>query len=221
MTKDEIVRELMPDVQTAARTVAREWADVIDVDDAEQEIWFRLLELTPAKLEEVHALDKPIRIKLLTEIGHQVGMKYRDDFELFSGNYYYGTREVREMLDNDAIAGVEEGSIGPLWELPESVISQINKTDTETVTERIDLLLGMKSLARRNGWYEQVIVANYLTDDPVHAHSQELTRAVDTLTREMNNVHRRRVAEYTEGPGTRAVLTNTQAQKLTRSDYSR
>jgi len=220
VNKNQYIVDMLPDIKRAARQVAREWADVIDADDAEQEIVLRILELSETKVRELYDLDRALRVKVLAEVGHQVGMKYRDDYELFSGNHVYGTLDVRRMLENGALAGVEEEAGTPLWELPESVILQLRRTSTETVTERIDLFLGMKRLSERNSWYAQVIVANYLHGDPCHTHSQELTRAVDALTREMNNCRRRRVAEYLEGPGSRTAISGEQARRITRADAS-
>jgi len=222
MKKNDYVLEMMPDVRTAARTTGREWEDVIDSDDAEQEILIRLLELTETKLRELYELERPVRIKLLTEIGHQVGMKYRDDYELFSGNHTYGTRDVRKMLENDALAGVDEESGVPLWELPESVISQITRTESETVSERIDLLLGMKKLVHRNARYGFLIQEKYVrgvefaNEDPDR---KAVDRAVDALTREMNNTRRRRVAEYEDGPGARTPVSSTKASRMSSTDW--
>lgn len=209
---------LQPDVRTAAKTTAREWADVIDADDAEQEIWFRILESSADYSEEIASLDKPARVRVLTEIGHQVALNYRDDFELFSGNHTYGTRQVRQMLGRDALAGVHEGSGVPIWELPQPIIKQLERTDTETVTERIDLFIGMHRLEERNARYVYVIVQAFVKDEWDRTNNgMELTRAVDALTREMNRTNRRRKAEYTDGPGTRRVISNAEAQKITRN----
>lgn len=213
---------LRPDVQTASRTTSRSWEGVIESDDAEQEIWVRLLEAGRSTIDKVLEMDRPLRVSSLTRIGQQVGSQYRDDFEVFSGNWVYGTQDVRKLLDRDALGG-ERGDYGtdvPMWELPESIIDQLNRTDTETATERIDLFLAMKRLYETNSWYAEIIVSNYVDNAPVHPHYKDLTRAVDALTREMNRTHTKRKAAYTDGPGTRTALHNEKAQKLTRSQYS-
>ena len=224
MNKNQYIVDMLPDIKRAARRVAREWADVIDADDAEQEIALRILDLTEPKVRELYELDRDLRISVLIEIGHQIGMKYRDDYELFSGNYTYGTRDVRRMLDNDALAGAEEGSGTPLWELPESVIAQLSPTETETVSERIDLFMGMKKLADRNSAYYTAITNYYVHGIPLdNSNSTErskLQRAVDALTREMNNSRRRRVAEYLEGPGSRESVSGTRSRHIVALDYN-
>lgn len=214
---------LAPDVKTAARTAGREWADVLEADDAEQEIWLLLLDRSDGLPGEIAALEQPARVSYLTEVAHQIGVQSRDDYELFSGNYLYGTRAVREMLDRDALGGIA-GDVGvaiPTWEVPEALLEQLNRTDTETATERIDLGIGLKRLHKRNARYVAVIMAQFVDNQPIHDHSQELTRAVDALTHEMNRTHRARVANYTEGPGSRKAISNEQAQKITRNDLAR
>jgi len=212
---------LAPDVRTAARTTAREWADVIDAEDAEQEIWLLLLSRSDDLPQQIAALEKPARVSYLIEVGHQIGQQYRDDYELFSGNYVYGTRQVRKMLEQNALAGVDEGSGIPLWELPETEIKQLQRTDSMTVTERIDLLIGMQRLVRRNASYADLLVRAYLYDDFDRTNDgKALTRAVDALTKEMNRVHLGRKADYTEGPGIRQVVSNSKAQSMVSREWN-
>ena len=212
---------LAPDVRTAARTTAREWADVIDAEDAEQEIWLLLLSRSDDLPQQIAALEKPARVSYLIEVGHQIGQQYRDDYELFSGNYVYSVEQVRKMLKNDALAGVEDESGTPLWELPETEIKRLQRTDSMTVTERIDLFLGMRQLAKRNAAYADYIKCRYLDGDWSHIHPEKMSRAIEALAKEMNRIHIARKAEYTEGPGTRKALSNAEAMKLTRNEYNR
>lgn len=218
MNRDKAVETLAADVTIAARTVGREWADVITVEDAEQEIWLRLLESSEGYMAKVAGLDKALRIAQLTKIGHQAAMKQRDAYELFTGNHRYGTKQVRALLE----AGILERAVEettPLWELPESVVRQIERSDNETLSEMLDLFAGLKDLWRRNEQYAKFIVAEFQEGNPIHGHAQNLTRAVDALTSAMNNCHRRRHAEYSEGPGTRDVITNSRAQIIKSHDY--
>lgn len=216
---EKFVNEIKDDVKRAARTTAREWADIIDADDAEQEIWLRLLDSSKNYLEQVARLERETRQALLAKIGHQVGMKYRDDYELFSGNHRYGTYQVRDLLEAGVLDRVADESLA-VWELPESVVRQIERTDNETLTEMIDLFEGLKDLARRNPRYAEVVVANYRNGEPIHEHRKDLTRAVDALTVSMNNCHRRKVAEYEEGIGTRKVISNEKARVISQRQYA-
>lgn len=208
MINDESAQELMPDVRTAARTVAREWAGVIDEDDAEQEIWVHLLERL-GTLDTITEMDRPLRISSLTAIGRQIASQYRDDLEMFSGNYTYGTAKVRGMLGSGAL-GDPNGDYGthasPIWEMPESVIEQLQRTDRESASERIDLFLGLKQLHRINPRYGYLISQKYIhwvefdNDDPDR---KACDRAVDALVREMNRVRVQRGNAFEQGPGTR------------------
>lgn len=182
---------LKPDVVTAAKTAARGWPGIIDEDDAEQEIWLRLLEAGQSTLDKVAGMDRPLRVSSLSDIGHQIGARYRDDYELFSGNFRYGTQEVRKMLEDDALAGVHDGSVGPLWALPDTVIQQLTKTESMTVTERIDMMLGMKKLVNESAPYADMLVRVFVEGETGLDGSgrKELTRAVDALTRNMNRIN--------------------------------
>ena len=223
MNKNQMIAEIADDVKRAARITAREWADVIDADDAEQEIWLRLLDSSKSYLSQVHELEKETRQALLVKIGHQVGMKYRDDYELFSGNHRYGTYQVRDLLEAGVLDRVADESLA-VWELPESVVRQIERTDNETLTEMIDLFEGLKDLARRNPKYAALISAVYRDGDQEILTSaterKNLTRAVDALTVSMNNYHRRKVAEYEEGIGTRKAISNEKARFISQRQYS-
>lgn len=222
MTDDEY-KLLEPDVKTAAKTTAREWDGIIETDDAEQEIWVRLLE-SPSSLAEISGMDQAARVSALTRIGRQIGSGYRDDYGYFSGNYQYSANEVREMLDRGALeANPTDGDFGsdmpPIWEYEASIIQQFERTDTETATQRIDLALGMRGLRDAASPYFAIIV-NKFRNGIGPDHWKTTTRAVDALTHEMNRVNTRRKANYEQGPGTRKAMSNDQAQKLTRNEYS-
>lgn len=221
---DAEYKVLEPDVKTAARTTAREWDGVIEADDAEQEIWLHLLE-RPNVMAEIVAMDRPARVLMLTKTGRQIGSQARDDYSYFSGNYSYGTEEVRGMLDRGALESDEAtGDFGAvdtaLWELPESAILKLNRTDTETATERVDLVLGMKGLRDSQSPYFADIVNRYVLGMPCTDVSarKRVQRAVDALAVEMNRVNTRRRFEH-DGLGSRKVVPNTTAHGRTGNEY--
>lgn len=223
MNTDQLAEDILCDVQSAARKVAREWADVITAEDAEQEIWLRILSSSNDYLSKIVELEKAARVAVLAQIGHQVGLKYRDDYELFSGNHRYGTYQVRELLDSGVLAGRVDEAI-PLWEMPESVVRQIERTDNETLTEMMDLFGGLKALYRRNPRYAEIIESEYGANPSIepldNADRVRLTRAVDALTSAMNNAHRRSFAEYSEGPGSRKATSNEKSRAISQRQYS-
>lgn len=220
LTDDEY-RTLEPDVKTAARTTAREWAAVTTADDAEQDIWVRLLE-SPGSVDTLTEMDQPGRVKALTNIGRQIASGQRDDFGYFSGNYHYSSDEVREILDNGAleserIQSDHTAAMQNIWEYDWEIIKQFERTDTETATQRIDLALGLQGLRDAKSPYFAVIVNKFVHElDPDHR--KTLTRAIDSLTDEMNRVNTRRKFNY-EGVGGRRSMGNSTAQEVTGSEY--
>lgn len=193
---NETYKLLEQDVRAAARVTGREWADVIDADDAEQEIWVRLLDAGVKTWSEIAGLEKPARVSVLNSIGHQIAMQHRDDYELFSGNYVYGTDQVRKLLGKGDFIDIETFD---------------NASDL-SFTERTDLISALERLKKRNAAYVNVIGRAFVAGDELDSTERKnLTRAVDALTHEMNRTNKARRAEYSEGPGTRKVTSNAQA----------
>lgn len=172
------IEKLLPEIQQAAKKTARDWNGIISADDAEQEIIVRLLE--DAYAEKLLCFDQNARTETLEKIGRQIASDYRTDYDHFTGNFFYSTNDVREILERGA--------------LHEERIS--------TNTERLDLDEGLCLLQKRNKRYAKVVGQRYLEGLEV-SDTKLLTRAVDLLTDCMNNVHRNRELNYTEGPGTR------------------
>lgn len=188
---------LAPDVLTAAKTTAREWPGTIDADDAEQEIWTILLEAGQNSLDILAGMDRPQRISSLTVYGHRIAARYRDDYDLFSGNFNYSTEYVRSILEEDALI-VDDG-----------------RPDSLTTTVRLDLTIALYRLQDRTARYADLIRRKFI-DGEEFEHSdpdrKALDRAVDALTRDMNRSNRSRQAEWADGPGSRSrVHQNAEA----------
>lgn len=178
--RDDLIADLLPRVRQAARTVSVYWPETIDADDVEQEIAVRLLEADVRWLEAL--ADSPAAgiVTVLKRAGMQVAAGYRDDFELFSGNYFYSGDEVRRLLADGALVFGDE----------------------LTCTERADLARAMSQLAKASPQYHDVLVRRYALDEANRADKDVLSRAVRALTREMNrSFNRARVAH--EGPALR------------------
>src|SRR5690606_36305277 len=106
------------------------------------------------------------------------------------------------------------------WSLNKEAIRdlrQLQRPDALTISAIIDLSLGLKQLFLKNSTYAANVVNRYAYGiKPEDGKGRmDLTRSVDALTREMNSVSRRRKAEYTEGPGTREVVSNAKAHVMT------
>jgi hypothetical protein len=190
--------DLQDAIHRAAGIVARRWPSVIEADDAEQEIWVRLLEND--YYDRVAGLEPAAQTSTLIRIGSQIASGYRDDYEVFSGQVYYATDEVRALLTSGLLDRRRD---------------EIDAA-SETLTEWMDLHEGAQSLRDSHPAQAAVIARRFLLGEPVE-HSQQVTRAVDALTRHMNQVHRRRSADY-EGPGSRRAMSNAAAQHTTRGE---
>ncbi|GGM45154.1 hypothetical protein GCM10012275_15260 [Longimycelium tulufanense] len=183
------------DVRRAARDVATAWPGVIEADDAEQEIWAKLME-SRDYVRQVTDMDPPDRYNALRRIGTQVAAQYREDYARFSGQVHYGTEEVKALLEGGALT----------------------RGHTDTATERLDLGEGLELLRKRNQGYADALVEAYLLGTyplVTGAGRKRLSRARLALTQAMNNVHRNRRTAYQDGPGTREVLSNDTARYVT------
>lgn len=181
-SKDEILVEIMPLVRKAAQSVAAQWPGVVEADDVEQEIYVNLLELKEGNLQRLaDGFDADGLVKTIKECqGYQIAARYRNDFELFSGNYRYSGEEVRSLLDSGALVFADE----------------------MTVTERVDLTNAMQRLGETSPQYAEAIFRRYAEDINDRADKDTLSRAIQALTREMNRSFNKATAEH-EGPALR------------------
>lgn len=186
----EAIKQILPDVRRAARFTARSWYPVIEEEDAEQEIILRIMEAD--YLETIVALDPAARAETLRKIGAQIASEYRNAYDHFSGNFYYSTNDVREILKR----------VGT------------NREKASSNTERLDLEEGLEVLRERNPRYENAIIRRYWHEEDIHD-TKLLSRATDLLTEYMNNVHRNR-GGFTEGVGTRRLISSRKAKAISR-----
>ena len=195
---------LEPDVSAAAKTVAWKWPGTIQEDDLRQEIWLRLLEAGASTTDKLMEMDQPLRLSSLSQIGHQIAAKERDDYDLFSGNFFYSVDHVRALLEEDALVRITDD--------PGSLMH----------SERLDLQTALDRLRDRNPRHAFLIGEAYFKgvkfsqEDPDR---QALMRAVTNLTLEMNRSHRSAIVAQHDGPGSRKAMSNEQAQRTTRTDY--
>jgi hypothetical protein len=178
---------LSEDVKRAAKAVAAQWPGVIGPDDAEQEIWMRLVESPGSAKKIIGEMNEKERFSSLMRIGRQVASQYRTDYDTFSGNYRYGVAEVKENL--------ESGALSP---------------EAETLSpERVDLGLAMHGLSVSQ---VRVLRKRYVYKEPLSSSERTaLSRAETALTDGMNRIYLNRAFSYTEGPGTRRAMSNAAA----------
>jgi len=183
----KVPADLEKAIENAVRLVAIEWPDMVDENDVRQQTWFYLLKDDAAIWKEIEGLKGPKLEEAVKMLASRAVSQEREQYDYFTGNFFYSTNEVRDLLKRGALIKGRE----------------------RTWTERQDIDRGMEALAERYrsavaAWeasrskgnkmqkpldYAAIIWANYVLDQPIHKHWKDLTRAVDALTREMNRVH--------------------------------
>lgn len=197
---------VMEYVQRAAEKVARDWPGVVDADEVEQEIWVKLLE-SATYVQQIIDMDPGRRTESLRLIGHQIASGYRNEYEVFTGNVFYGVEDVRSLLKSGILTDSQEDLTN----------------GSETLTAALDVRDGMSILAERNPRHTEAIWSEYVTGDYDKTTSTArdmLSRALVHLTTRMNQANRTRYAMYDNGPGTRRVTTNSAASVTKSRDYS-
>ena len=181
--------ELTKVIDRVAVSVAAQWPEVATEEDVRQDIWVRIAE-SPRTAEVLGGLNGKALYEAVREMGHQVASKQRTEYEHFSGNFYYSTQDVREILSRGVLTEARE------------------RTDTE----RMDLEVAFRALQEQNERYAATIWARYVTGDFDKTDGSGrmlLTRAVDALTREMNRVHRHTPTSYLDRQKPSNVVTVT------------
>lgn len=184
------IEDLRQAVKTAATIVARDWVTTLDPDDVEQDIWLELMEDNNL-LEEAKASDNPVAI--LKHLGNRSASKVVNAYEFHSGQYQYGTKEVRAILEQGVLS----------------------TNEFKTLTEQADMTGGLENLRERLDRYADIIVGRFFWNDKSYD-SKTVTRAVDALTQEMNRVNTTRRFSHIEGPGKRKASSNAASIARTR-----
>jgi hypothetical protein len=184
-----ITDEFREKVKKAARSVAS-GVNQVEADDVEQDIWVRLLEDNPYYTELCGQEDP---FQSLKRIGKQEAYKQSSAYEHYSGQYTYTPGEVRGLLSEFLV-----------------------DVSLEAIAEHTDLVEGLLLLKGDNAAHFKVLVDKY-----VHGIEPKNTvytvRAVDKLVEHMNQVNKAARYSY-EGPGSRKVVSNSQA--IARKDNS-
>jgi hypothetical protein len=169
LTQNDVLK-LERHVKKAARFVERQWPGIIDADDAEQEIYARLLE-TPGSVEKILDMDHDGQYRAIAWIANQIASKERNDYAHYKGAYRYSVKEVKDLLRAGGLS----------------------RDNTPGVkAEIIDLHEAFRALQDRNDSYAQAITKRYLLcQTPQTKEGQNnLLRGVEALTNEMNRSNR-------------------------------
>src|SRR5690606_22340190 len=89
-------------IEFIARAVEFKWPKTTTEEDMTQEMYVRLAE-TPAYVDKLKELDRRSRLGWLKRIAEQIASIERTDYDYFSGNYCYSTKEVRSALEKGVL----------------------------------------------------------------------------------------------------------------------
>lgn len=210
----EIDHELHDEIRRAARSAARKWVGVIDAEDLEQEVWIRLLDHD--YFDRWVEMDPLARRRVLRIIANQIASGERESYAVFTGQVYYGSDEVRSLLESGALieTGVDDvgATVVEIYhpsvdgsgaaDLGAALLSVSNRrrVDREgsimTLTESIDLRASYEYLtpAEKETLHDRFVMGRRPDSDA--GGGQYVTRAIDALTRAMNKNYRHRADEW-------------------------
>ncbi len=198
MTYHQLV-DLMPVIKRAAKSVAFQWPGVIEADDVEQGIHLRLME-SPGSVSKIYEMEDRAQYRAIVGIGHQLASQERADYDYYKGSYRYSVVEVRKLLND-----------GALLEPPEGFNEAM-----------VDLELALAELRDEKPQYWDALLSRYQDGyvPEVGAEKKKLSDSLTSLVDEMNAINRRRFAERDGGPGSRKVISNSQARHISQMQYS-
>lgn len=216
-----LIEDLLPQIKKAAKSVAYQWPGAVEQDDMEQDIIVRLLE-AEGVLQKLYNSEDKERLQALIWWGNQIAIKERADYEVFSGNFRYSVNEVKRLLAGGMLRG-QNPATGSSWSA-EDYLSGDNSFEDAVLTRystEMDLTRAMKVLAKRENGYARVIIIRYLLKGELDAAQRKtLSRALKSLTDEMNRSFKRQHVESPHGPGTRHAVSNATAQRISAKQYS-
>src|SRR5690606_30008929 len=139
------------------------------------------------------------RLGWLKRIAEQIASIERIDYDHFSGNYCYSSKEVRSALEK-----------GVLRQQP---------TKADPIS--IDIHTAFEQLSDEK---KEELVRRYVKFEPAGETSRErmrTQRAVDKLAELMNRAGHREKHEYHDGPGSRRAISNSGARFITNNQDDR
>jgi len=200
-------RLLAPHVTWAAKKTAWDWVGVLDAEDAEQMIWDRLLSAGDQTVNKLAGMDVSLLKTSLREIGKQIAAEERDDYHRFSGNFRYGTKEVRRYLEGGVLFNSQDPAMS-MFDRPEILARGGMNVSFETATVAADTLIGFKRLQKKNAPYAHLIGRVFVAFEKLNPSERKtLSRAIVALTREMNGASRTRNSDFSNGPGARNLVS--------------
>lgn len=154
----------------------------LDWEDLSQDMWVWMLE-NPKQYDDYILLEDPFR--QLKKVAKQEAFKQNSALEYYSGNYTYVPGEVRGLLDE-----------------------YLFEVTIENISEHVDLVEGLLLLRSETPSYFRAVIGKWVNG--AETSRQMTAKAVDRLAQFMNQVNKAARYSY-EGPGSRKVLSNSQA----------
>ena len=207
-------------VKEAAKSVANQWQRV-EEEDLVQNIWVRLLE-SPSTLDFLRAVDSGAVRPVLFRVARQIAAEDHHKQQVANGDFRYGVREVRRLLEEGILKGQEEAITSSNW--GQTAVKKTGIADSTCLTASAftDIVDGMVELRKRPGSrYFDLIVRKYVLGDKLEEEGGDRRasgRAIKSLTTSMNRNIKRDAADH-DGPGSRKAISNRSAQKLNSRNY--
>lgn len=183
-----ITDEFREKVDKAARSVTGS-NNMVDWEDVSQDMWVWMLE-NPKQYTSYTQLEDPFRE--LKKVAKQCVYKQNNANEYFTGNYTYTPGEVRGLLGEYLL-----------------------DVTLESVSEHVDLVEGLLMLKSDAPSYFKAVIDKWVHG--TEGNTGMTTKSVDRLSLMMNQVNKAARYSY-EGPGSRKVVSNSQA--IARKDNS-
>lgn len=170
-------------VRKAVRSVQFQWPDVIEADDLEQELFMWVIQ-SPSVQAKLESGDAKSRHGLLVRQGHRIASEARKRNLRFAAEFEYSIDDVKAILSG--------------------------KDRRHEALD--DLTEAMNSLRETTPQYAEIIARKYAGEELTgRADTNRLYRAHIALTDEMNSIVRQKFDAYTDGPGSRTVVSNAAA----------
>lgn len=174
---DVQIKDLKPAVKRAARQAYFNWGD-LEADEVEQELWKFILE-RPSAQEYLINGNKAQRHKALTMQANHICSQERIDYERFSGNWRYSSREAKSLMLR--VYGPSSGDY------------------KVSVEEKMDLDVALERMAVSNEKYYKVLEDFFVHgtyERKLEKDKRRLQRAIETLAQTMNTSRNIRFDQY-------------------------
>ena len=178
-------QELYDTIERTSQALADIWPGMITAEEVAQAIWQDLLE-NPGDLEAAREIRGPALREFIEKRGARFVAKEKEDYDYFTGNFFYSTQDVRNLLKRGALVSGRERTWTERQDL--DIAFQRLRDNHEIAVSEWEKKRKDKGFPKPLD-YAAIIWANYVLDQPIHRYRADLMRAVDALTREMNRVH--------------------------------